>query len=197
LEGVDGAGKTTLARELALALSQAGIGARVLLGVPSPFSEIRERINRIEDVDLRYLFYMACNKETSRLAREMLKQHYVICDRYVYSTLAYHEAFGANTAAVDVEALQLLVPDFAFLVTVDEATRRSRLQERGSLSATDLRSHNQTFRDTINEEYRKFRLFEIDNSCPDVRYATTMMVRVILEPGRIPLPAFTRGIASC
>ena len=66
----------------------------------------------------------------------MLKKHWVICDRYFYSTNANHKARGSNLRIVNL--IDLLKPDYAFLLTVDEKIRQKRVKQKLYITKADI-----------------------------------------------------------
>ncbi len=142
IEGLDGAGKTTLAAGLVDALAQRGVEA-VLLREPGGV-ELSERLRAlVKDPALRVgapaeaLLYAAARAQlVEERVRPLLDQgSWVLLDRFVDSSLAYQGA--ARGLGVDrVRELNLfatggLVPDRTLLLALDPATGRSRLADRG------------------------------------------------------------------
>lgn len=146
IEGLDGAGKTTLAGGLAVALGERGIDARVLRepgGV-----ELSERIRALVtdpalEVGFRSeaLLYAAAR---AQLVEQALRPAlhagaWVLLDRFVDSSLAYQGAgrgLGVQEVArVNEFATGGLVADRTLLLRVGPALGRARQSERGQ--ATD------------------------------------------------------------
>jgi dTMP kinase len=138
VEGVDGAGKTTLVEGLAAALPHAVV-LREPGGVP-----LAERVRAVvKDPDLRVdaraeaLLYAAAR---AQLVRERLRPllgagRLVLLDRFVDSSLAYQGA-GRGLGVQGVRELNAfatggLTPARTLLLRVDAATRRKRLGIRG------------------------------------------------------------------
>jgi dTMP kinase len=142
IEGLDGAGKTTLAAALVDALGARGVDA-VLLREPGGV-ELSERLRElVKDPALRIggpaeaLLYAAARAQlVEERVRPLLDAgRWVLLDRFVDSSLAYQGA--ARGLGVDrVRALNLfatgdLVPDRTLLLAVDPAAGRARLAGRG------------------------------------------------------------------
>ncbi len=138
VEGVDGAGKTTLVEGLAAALPDA-----VVLREPGGVA-LAERVRAVvKDPDLRVdaraeaLLYAAAR---AQLVREKLRPlleagRLVLLDRFVDSSLAYQGA-GRGLGVEAVRELNAfatggLTPARTLLLRVDAATRRKRLGIRG------------------------------------------------------------------
>ena len=142
IEGLDGAGKTTLAAALVAALRARGAQAE-LLREPGGV-ELSERVRGlVKDPALRIggpaeaLLYAAARAQlVEERVRPLLDAgRWVLLDRFVDSSLAYQGA--ARGLGVDrVRALNLfatgdLVPDRTLLLRLDPVAGRARLAGRG------------------------------------------------------------------
>jgi dTMP kinase len=142
IEGLDGAGKTTLAAGLVPALAARGVEA-VLLREPGGVA-LSERIRAlVKDPALRVggaaeaLLYAAARAQlVEERVRPLLDEgRWVLLDRFVDSSLAYQGA--ARGLGVDrVRELNRfatggLVPDRTLLLALDPAVGRARLAGRG------------------------------------------------------------------
>jgi dTMP kinase len=140
IEGIDGAGKSTLATALQAAL-EAGRPVR-LLREPGGV-ELSERIRAlVADPALRCdpraeaLLYAAARAQLvdERLRPWLQEGAWVLLDRFVDSSLAYQGA-GRGLGAEQVATLNAfatggLVPDRTLLLRIDPATARARQQGR-------------------------------------------------------------------
>jgi dTMP kinase len=144
IEGLDGAGKTTLADRLVSALAERGVAVE-LLREPGGV-ELSERIRTlVKDPALRVdpraeaLLYAAARAQlcAERVAPLLGAGRWVLLDRFVDSSLAYQ---GAGRA-LGVEAVRAindfgtggLVPDRTLLLAVDAGTRDARQASRGEV----------------------------------------------------------------
>jgi dTMP kinase len=143
VEGLDGAGKTTLAGGLVAALAERGLPVRALRepgGV-----ELSERVRTlVQDPTLRVvdraeaLLYAAARAQlvAERLVPELAAGAWVVLDRFVDSSLAYQgEGRGLGldaVAALNAFATGGLRPDRTLLLRVARATGRARLAGRGA-----------------------------------------------------------------
>lgn len=145
LEGLDGVGKTTLARGLADQMPA------VYMSTPGTlFDPMREAmLAAMEDDQLgRALFYAATVSTQGRHAMQAVAAgRTVIMDRYWTSTLAYAQARGVT---IHLEALTpgFAVPDLVVLITLDEVERRQRLTRRGKTD-DDIETLNNTFSQSV------------------------------------------------
>lgn len=142
LEGLDGAGKTTLARGLAGALAERGVAAELVRepgGVPAA-ERVRELV---KDPGLAVgaraeaLLYAAARAQLVEelLAPALARGAFVLLDRFVDSSLAYQgggRELGVDAvAAINAFATGGLRPDRTLLLRVHPAVGRSRLATRG------------------------------------------------------------------
>jgi dTMP kinase len=142
IEGLDGAGKTTLAEGLAAALRASGRAVE-LLREPGGV-ELSERIRAlVKDPALTVhpraeaLLYAAARAQlvAERVEPLLAAGTWVLLDRFVDSSLAYQGA-GRGLGVEDVRALNAfatgdLTPDRTLLLRADAATRAARQDVRG------------------------------------------------------------------
>jgi dTMP kinase len=136
VEGLDGSGKTTLARSLADALTRRNIPTLAIKTPPPQLQQSAERVAHDFAVNARFLFHLAGVCHTSSAVHQLLETSSVVCDRYLLSTVAYHDASG-RTAAVDIASLDILLPEVTFYVVVEERLRQERIRMRGALTPGD------------------------------------------------------------
>lgn len=155
-EGLSGSGKTTIAKKFAKK-----IGAKYFKTPPHPLDEIRDFIDDGNLTD-RYYFYLNSIFLSSELIKKTLYKKHVVCDRYIYTTLAFHAALGVTVHSVE-ELPFLKKPDHVFLVECQNKLRHSRLLSRG-LTFNDKMEIRLNTDKKFNHEYRKFNMIKIDNS---------------------------------
>src|SRR3954452_16596837 len=138
IEGLDGAGKTTLAAGLAAALPEA-----VLLRDPGGVAASERVRELVKDPALRIgaraeaLLYAAARAQLveERLAPELAAGRLVLLDRFVDSSLAYQgagrELGVADVAAINAFATGGLAPDLTLLLRIDPAQGRAPQDDRG------------------------------------------------------------------
>jgi dTMP kinase len=131
-EGLDGAGKSTCAKQLATTL-----GA-VLLTTPSP--AIREFRDQLIDSfqscqEAAQLFYLATVFAASDQAKSLLALgQSVVMDRYFLSTQAYAQFRGSKIGLDELQS-QLLPADLTVYLDAPLATRKQRLIKRNCTPA--------------------------------------------------------------
>jgi dTMP kinase len=142
IEGLDGAGKTTLATELERALSPR-VGAVRVLREPGGV-ELAERVRAlVKDPGLRVgaraeaLLYAAARAQLVEEAVAPLLESgvWVVLDRFVDSSLAY-QGVGRELGIDAVRAINDFAtggvrPDRTLLLRIDPAAGRARLADRG------------------------------------------------------------------
>jgi dTMP kinase len=142
IEGLDGAGKTTLATELERALSPR-VGAVRVLREPGGV-ELAERVRAlVKDPGLRVgaraeaLLYAAARAQLVEEAVAPLLESgvWVVLDRFVDSSLAY-QGVGRELGIESVRAINNfatggVLPDRTLLLRIDPAAGRARLADRG------------------------------------------------------------------
>jgi dTMP kinase len=143
IEGIDGAGKSTLAATLAEAL--AGRGVRVELLHEPGGVDLSERIRElVKDPSLKVeahaeaLLYAAARAELvqERVTPLLGEGVWVLLDRFVDSSLAYQGA-GRELGVEQVRAVNLfaigdLTPDRTLLLRIAPSTGRARQGARGA-----------------------------------------------------------------
>jgi dTMP kinase len=163
IEGLDGAGKTTLAEALVPALAARGTEVE-LLREPGGV-ELSERIRTlVKDPALRVdaraeaLLYAAARAQlvAERVAPLLSGGRWVLLDRFVDSSLAYQGAGRAlgieSVRAINDFGTGGLVPDRTLLLAVDPGTRDARQMARAEAPDRLEREDGAFFR-TIGAAY--------------------------------------------
>jgi dTMP kinase len=142
IEGLDGAGKTTLARGIMDALHARGINVE-LLREPGGVAASERIRTLVKDPGLRVgpraeaLLYAAARAQLveEALAPALEAGRWILLDRFVDSSLAYQGAGRAlgieQVRAINAFATGGLAPDRTLLLRIDPALGRSRQDGRG------------------------------------------------------------------
>jgi thymidylate kinase len=201
LEGIDGVGKSTILTLLAAKLRELGISVAELQGLCQPFCRIGGEVIELESVEARYFFYLASNLVVSSLVKRTLRDQWVLCDRYVFSTQAYHLARGLRHA-VNLDEVDVIYPHFGFMIVVpDEELRQQRIERRGTMTKDDKeRRLPDSAMSRIEELYSSFGLTKIDNSNSDPSFAVNAIINTIFsqprgQVGQPPTGSKTSGIS--
>jgi len=140
-EGLDGTGKTTLSREVVSRLRVQGIPCVRYEDIEekqSAFNTIKDFVQTQCTVETSFFFYLASALHKSAKIRVLLESSWVVCDRYIYSTIAHHLALGmSRTLIPHIDALPLVKPDYFFMMSVDEKTRLQRAEQRAGSTCED------------------------------------------------------------
>jgi len=183
-EGIDGTGKTTLSINLAHHLSSLGIRAMRYEDVEDPkggFNLIKPFIQEKVSIDASFFFYLASAIHKSGIIRNLLNEQWVICDRYIYSTLAYHKAKGADlTLLPSIDTFPIIFPDFYFLLRTREPVRMRRIKQRSANNAGDLEPKKRGgFLDRMEKHLAEYHPTIIDNSSMDVSQTTSRILKAM------------------
>jgi dTMP kinase len=156
IEGLDGAGKTTLARGLVDALHARGFAAE-LLREPGGVAAAERIRTLVKDPELRVgpraeaLLYAAARAQLveEALAPALEAGHWVLLDRFVDSSLAYQgagRALGLEAVrSINDFATGGLAPDRTLLLRIDPALGRARQDDRGEAPDRLEREHDGFF----------------------------------------------------
>ncbi len=125
LEGVSYAGKTTIAKWL-MEKMPALYGPRVTSG----WEEREEKIHHNPDPLARFSFFTEEITARSEQIKKLLEHTDVVSDRYLLSVIAYHNIIVGARLETEIDAVNLRLPDFTILLTVDEMALKQRMKER-------------------------------------------------------------------
>ncbi len=159
LEGIDGSGKSTVSRLLAKSL-----GAKLVSTPPKGFGSARRAVDSHAQLQSRFFFYLSSVLFASETIEELLKTNHVVCDRYIFSTLGYHQSLGLKID-FDLSSIKFTQPDFTFFLRIeDEVERQRRLRERMRFTKTDALIDDEKVRKKLVREYSRFPMIHIDTS---------------------------------
>jgi dTMP kinase len=199
IEGLDGAGKTTLARGLGEALRERKIDALPLREPGGVVAAERVR-TLVKDPDLRVgaraeaLLYAAAR---AQLVEEALRPaladgRWVLLDRFVDSSLAYQGA-GRSLGIEPVRAINAfatdgLQPDRTLLLRIEPALGRARQDERGEAPDRLEREREEFFAaiaaaydELAAAEPRRIRTLDASAAAPAVLAAALAALEDLLE----------------
>jgi len=165
LEGIDGCGKSSVAR-----LAADRFGKRAALTREPTDSWIGKAVRKGEKGEVSpytdALLFMADRAQhTLEIADLMKKGRLVVCDRYYHSTVAYQtsslrrKGLGDNFSwLLDANTRISIHPDITFVLEVDPETALERIKNRSELS----RFEKLDFLKEVQKNYR--RLARADDS---------------------------------
>lgn len=159
--GVDGAGKSTLAKRIA-----DECGYQYLYTPQPPVSDIRKAMEALRDLPTRFCYYLLANVAVQPQLRWMLERGPVVVDRYIYCTIAVHTALGVDTGWVNLDRFPVIMPDVGILLTACIDVRMKRITIRPDSHGTDENiEQQQPMLDRAQDAYRALSgLVEIDTS---------------------------------
>jgi len=169
-EGIDGVGKTTLSLILKNRLKKSGIKVIRYEDIEKKnqgFNLIKNFVKKEADINSSLFFYIASAIYKSQIIGKILeKNRWVLCDRYVFSTLAYHKIRGAKTGCFkNVNSLPIIFPDFTFLIKTKEKVRMGRILKRITNTKYDLKKKSDDkMIAKMEKELEKFKPLILDNS---------------------------------
>jgi dTMP kinase len=177
LDGVDGVGKTTVAKILATDKS-----FRYYKSPAGPFAQLRKEVDTHANPLERYCFYRLATQFDSMQISQLLKTKSVICDRYIASTAAYHIAMDARIRVIHNDA-ELLKPHFAFLLGARSEVRDKRILERAKMLSDIKLEGNSALLDRVAEIFMSFRLLYVDTSDITAEEVATAIRRIVAQGG--------------
>jgi dTMP kinase len=185
IEGVDGCGKTTQAKILAKNLRRRGFDA-VYTTEPSVGSVgklirrfVLDRQKRVSTALEALLFAADRLDHVQNEVKPFLRRRkIVVCDRYVYSSLAYQGAAGLDLEWIDHTNQFALKPDLALFLDVAPERVISRLKKKKSVMET-MRNLKK-----VREVYLKLaqqqRLIALDGN-QSIEEISKSILKIVLE----------------
>jgi dTMP kinase len=194
--GIDGAGKTTLASDIAQALNAKGRKAIVLKPISgnpliyklldeldilknaTEHESVSQRIDRFKN---DYFFLTFLNQK-DRINHLMEDDYDVICDRYIFSFKTYQECFDQLTYEDEVLFTELPKADMTCLITVSVDLAVSRIEERGNPASYENPVFLQRAREIFLRDANSWEnLMHLDGT--NSRELNTKNVLLMLETG--------------
>jgi dTMP kinase len=182
IEGLDGSGKTTQASLLAHKLSQS---YKVLLTAEPSRGKIGSFIRegclyeqtRLPTEAEALLFAADRIEHMQKELKPALDEgKLVICDRYVYSSLAYQGSAGLSLDWIKTINARALQPDFSFFIDVPPEKVIERLQRKKSVMET--LETQQKVREAYMKYVNKGELIRIDGDTDKVVVAQRLYAKV-------------------
>ena len=191
--GIDGSGKTTLGRRLALELEQGASLSQqpprvVFTKLIDKDSEFVRYYKMLVDVDplfdgtsQNYVFAFERMRTANEVLRRLLATHdVVIIDRYVYCDFAYSRARGRDSSMYYTVLKHVPVPDVGFVIDVPVEIALDRIAAR-QVPAWIFQENRELLaraRETYLQVAREFGLEVIDGAAPVERSIQTIFERL-------------------
>ncbi|MEH2364382.1 deoxynucleoside kinase [Nostoc sp.] len=178
-EGLDGAGKTTLAE-----LFSKRHNFSYYSSIPPELIALREQIADTHSPITTFHFYTLCNLMRSHEYALKLNNSGVVADRYVFSTLAYHSLLMKQDLSCHFRILQseqkFLLPDVIVYVTASQPVICQRIAKRSQELPMQWYGDKVSVEYNLIESYKRIfslvdiPVLEIDttNSDPEQAYST-------------------------
>jgi len=169
IEGIDGSGTTTHSRILYERISRAGARA-VLTHEPTdgPIGRIiREALSgrlKVEH-DVLALLFAADRLSHVHEISNLVKNCFVITDRYLLSSIAYQGLFLPEDWIRSINSRAPL-PDLTILLDVDAETAINRIKDRGRREIFEEREKLERIRERFLMLREEFNIFVVDSRRP-------------------------------
>jgi thymidylate kinase len=177
IEGVDGVGKTTVAKLLA-----ADGSFQYHKSPAGPFARLRKEIDPHASALERYCFYHLATQFDSAQITQILETDSVVCDRYIASTAAYHIAMDARIRVIHNET-GILKPHFAFLLEARSDIRDKRILERANVLSDAKIEKDSALLDRVAQTFKSFDLIPIDTNGLTPEEVSRTIKRIIAQVG--------------
>ena len=171
LEGIDGSGKTDLARSLKANLERR---AKKVWITSEPTEWFRSYVSILKDVrdpvSLFLLFTMDRNSHQMEISQKLNEYDYVISDRYLLSSYAYQgymleDFFKTIDNTIrwmkEVSSIITVRPDITFYLSIDEKTAIERIKKVRQMDELEKLFNLEKVR-KIYEKYLKDDMITID-----------------------------------
>ncbi|ACX72871.1 thymidylate kinase [Methanocaldococcus vulcanius M7] len=128
-EGIDGSGKTTISKKLAKSINAFWTYEPSNSVVGELIRKILSGNVKVDDKTLALLF-SADRIEHNKKIKEELRYRDVVCDRYLYSSIAYQSVAGVDEDFIRSINRYALKPDLVFLLICDIETALKRINTK-------------------------------------------------------------------
>jgi len=185
IEGIDGSGKTTQARRLVSNLRRKGFD--VIYTTEPSSGRVGRLIRRYVlnrkrrvPIALEALLFAADRVDhlEAKIKPALESGKVVVCDRYVYSTLAYQGAAGLDLKWIELINRFALVPDLALFLDVPPEIVVGRLKRKRSVMETP--QNQQRVREVYMRMVKDGHLVLVDGNKP-VGDVSRDVLRVVLD----------------
>ena len=185
IEGVDGCGKTTQARRLVRNLRQKGVDAAYTTepSVGKVGKLIRrfvlDRQRRVSTALEALLFAADRMDHMQKEVKPLLRRgKTVVCDRYIYSSLAYQGAAGLDLEWIDRINQFALKPDLALFLDVAPERVTGRLKKKKSVMETvrNLKKVREVYLKLAQQQ----RLIALDGN-QSIEEISKSILKIVLE----------------
>lgn len=129
-EGIDGAGKSTLAKMISERLNY-----KYLTSIPDFLSASLSEVSKTNSPISTFHYFSLCNTIRSFEINKILTEKNVVLDRYIFSTFAYHRLLLGEEIETDIQLYKkstssILLPDCIFFITASRDVIKNRISMR-------------------------------------------------------------------
>lgn len=154
IEGIDGAGKSTVVKLLAEMMGG--------IAIQTPSKKLDDQRYQVEKRGIRsekFAFYLDSLRQQKDEISEFLRTSHVICDRYIHSTIAYQWPDDTDIPQdIWTQYRDILKPDHSFLLIASQSARQNRIAEReASTGIVNVNDHDQTSMGRAHSRFFKFK----------------------------------------
>lgn len=135
IEGLDGVGKTSFAKRFS-----EKIGGVYSYSISDRLQPISMEIDKGSTSTVRFFYYITSLIDLQEQIEKTLKTQPLVLDRYIDSTIIYHQSSGVPIDYINLEKLPLRVPDIVFVLSASDEDRKSRMIDRDYRSPRDNES---------------------------------------------------------
>jgi dTMP kinase len=187
IEGIDASGKTTQAHRLVRSLRQRGLNS-VYTTEPSTGEigklirgYVLDRTKRVP-VTVEALLFAADRVDhvEKQIKPALQKGKIVVCDRYIYSTLAYQGAADLDLNWIEQINRFALVPDLALFLDVSPEVVIERMRSKSKRSVMETLQNQRCVREVYLRIVKEGHLVRIDGNKP-VNTVAAEILRVVAK----------------
>lgn len=135
IEGIDGSGKDTVINNLTKIMKEKGLKCSVFNSLSGkelgPLVRSKLANKKTNKKQLTSLFIAELFEVEEAIKKRLNKDDYIICNRWVYSTMAYNSTNLVELNAIMILSATDLKPDFIFYLDLPVKIAMSRLKQSG------------------------------------------------------------------
>lgn len=135
IEGIDGSGKDTVINNLTKIIKEKGLKCSVFNSLSGkelgPLVRSKLANKKTNKKQLTSLFIAELFEVEEAIKKRLNKDDYIICNRWIYSTMAYNSTNLVELNAIMILSATDIKPDFIFYLDLPVKTAMNRLKQSG------------------------------------------------------------------